>query len=362
MALVGDTALGIALIGAGGMAKHYRDSYVGIPGTEYRLVVDVNPETARDAAESLGVGRWSTDWRDALADDIHIADISTPNHLHTEQAVALLGAGKHVLLQKPMAPSVAECQAIVAAAKAAGRLAGVYMSDLEDPLVWDLREIVQGGYIGRLSSVRARYAHRGGLRAQATADNWRGSAEKVGGGAFMQLSIHHINLLCWVLDDAFTSVMGYSKNLMCPNIGGEDLAACVCEFEKTGALGVFESAWNADLNTVEVFGSEGRMLFGEGQGGPAEAQLNRPFAGRVIRVDEPGRPIRFPRSGGTSSHCHRDNPLNQHVAFVRAVLEGQPAAPVPAEVGLYDVAVVKAVYASAEQGRRVPVAEILAPR
>jgi len=354
-----NTGLGIALIGAGGMAANYRDSYVGIPGTEYRLIVDIHEETARTVAAQLGVPRYSADWRDALADDIHIADVSTPNHLHAEQAVALLQAGKHVLLQKPMAPTVAECTQIVEAAEQADCLAGVYMSDLEDRLVWDVREIVQGGYLGRVSSVRGRYAHTGGLRAQASEGNWRGSAEKVGGGAFMQLSIHHTNLLSWVLGDRIASVSGYAKNLMCPNVGGDDLSACVCEWEATGALGLFDAAWNAPHDMVEVYGSEGRVMFAGGQGGPGEAVLNRPFEGRVIRVPEAGRLVTFPRSGGTREHCARTNPHNQHVAFVEAVRDGKPA-PVPVEVGRYDVAVVKAVYASAEQGRRVSVSEVLA--
>ncbi|MES2462499.1 MAG: Gfo/Idh/MocA family oxidoreductase, partial [Armatimonadota bacterium] len=211
-----NSELGIALIGAGGMAKNYRDNYAAIPGTRYRLIVDANLDVAQEAAAQHGAERFSTDWREALADDIQIADISTPNHLHAEQATALLGAGKHVILQKPMAPTIAECQAIVAAAQAAGRTAGVYMSDLEDPIVWDLREIVHGGYIGRVSSVRARYAHRGGLNAKPDPNNWRGSAEKTGGGSFMQLSIHHTNLLSWILDDTIGSVMGYAKNQMCP--------------------------------------------------------------------------------------------------------------------------------------------------
>lgn len=353
-------ALGIALIGCGGMAANYRDSYVGIPGTEYRLVVDVNEDLARSVAAELGVPRCSTDWRDALAPDIYIADISTPNHVHAEQAVALLRAGKHVLLQKPMAPTVSECSQIVEAALEAGRLCGVYMSDLEDPLAWDLRDIVQGGYLGRVSSVRGRYAHTGGLRATASPANWRGSAEKTGGGAFMQLSIHHVNLLAWVLGDHVASVSGYAKNLMSPNVGGDDLSACVCEWERSGALGLFDAAWNAPHDMVEIYGSEGRVMFGGGQGGPGEAILNRPFAGRVIRVSDAGQLVRFDRSGGTKEHCARENPLNQHVAFVQAVLDGAESAPVPAECGRYDVAVVKAVYASAESGRRVAVAEMLA--
>lgn len=350
-------SLGIALIGCGGMATNYRESYVGIPGTAYRLVVDVNEEIARTVAGQLGVERYATDWRAALADDIGVADISTPNHLHAEQATVLLQAGKHVLLQKPMAPSVTECAQIVDAAAAAGREAGVYMSDIEDPVVWDIRDLVQGGYLGRVTGIRGRYAHRGGLNAKPTEGNWRGSAEKTGGGSFIQLSIHHTNLLSWILDDVVESVMGYAKNLMCPNIGGDDLAACVCEFAKSGVIGLFDSAWNADGTGIELYGSEGSVKMLGGQGAAVVAQTNRPFHGRIIRTED-NRATHIPASGGTREHCRRDNPLNQHVAFVEAVRDGKPA-PVPASVGLYDVAVVKAVYKSAEEGRRVAVRELL---
>ncbi len=351
--------LGIALIGCGGMANNYRNNYSHIPGTAYRLVVDVNAELAAEVAAQVGAERSSSDWRDALADDIHAADISTPNHLHAEQATALLQAGKHVLLQKPMAPTLDECRAIVAAAKASGKQAAVYMSDLEDGTVWDMRDIVQDGYLGRVTGVRARYAHRGGLTAKPVATNWRGSAEKTGGGAFMQLSIHHTNVLCWVLDDLITSVMAYSKNLMSPNIGGDDLTSAVCEFGKSGVLGIFESAWNADGNCIEIYGSEGSLKMTGGQGAPVEVRLNRPFDGRVIKVEKENTLVQLPRSGGTREHCDPENPLNQHVGFMKAVRDGQPF-PVTAEIGLYDVAVVKAVYLSAETGRRVTLEEMLA--
>ena len=92
--------LGAALLGCGGMASHYRAVYAHHPGVAFRLVVDVNAEVAQSVAKELGVARWSTDWRDALAGDIDVADISTPNHLHEEQAVALLNAGKHVIDRK----------------------------------------------------------------------------------------------------------------------------------------------------------------------------------------------------------------------------------------------------------------------
>ena len=343
--------LGIALIGCGGMASHYRGVYANRQGVAFQLVVDVESDVARGVARELGVAHWSTDWRDALADTIQLADISTPNHLHEEQAVALLEAGKHVMVQKPLAPSVAACQRIVAAAEKSGAMAGVYISDLEDPAVWDLREMVRQGCFGRITGVRARYTHRGGLTAAPSA--WRGSAEKTGGGSFIQLAIHHINLATWLLGEEIISVVGSVKNLICKNIGGDDTAACVAEFSG-GAVGVFESAWNAEGTCFQLYGSEGSATIHGTEGARIEGRVGKPFIGHTLSTDPEGRFCR------DAIEIVRDQagPFNQHLAFVEAVRSGR-LPEVPATVGRRDVAVCKAVARSAELGRRVLVQEIL---
>jgi predicted dehydrogenase len=359
------SSCGIALLGCGGMAKSYRDAYVNLPDTTYQLVVDIDAVVAEETAKTLGVSRHSTDWRDALATDIHIVDISTPNHLHEEQAVALLNAGKHVILQKPMAPTLLGCKNIVEAARANNRQAAVYISDLEDPLAWDIKEMVQGGYIGQVTGVRARYAHRGGLNAPALKDNasyWRGSAEKTGGGSFIQLSIHHVNLLTWILGDEIASVMAYSKNLCSPNIGGDDVTVSVLEFEKSGVLGVLESAWNAEGSGFDMYGTQGTIRFVGTEGGSLEATLNNRFSGVVAQTDttttqtDTTNRVSVPR---------RSTPLrgqmgmhNQHRAFVQAV-QNKTIYPVTAEQGLRDVAVCKAVYQSAQSGQRVIINDVI---
>jgi predicted dehydrogenase len=340
------------------MAKSYRDAYVNIPGATYQLAVDINAALAEETATLLGVVRYSTDWRDALAADVDIVDISTPNHLHEEQAVALLNAGKHVILQKPMAPTLSGCQNILSAAKSNNRQAAVYISDLEDPLAWEIREMVQGGYLGQVTGVRARYAHRGGLNAPPLKDNagyWRGSSEKTGGGSFIQLSIHHVNLLSWILGEDIRSVMAYSKNLCSPNIGGDDLTVAVLEFEKSGVLGVLESAWNAEGSRFEIYGTQGTLRFVGTEGGSLEATLNNNFSGIVAQTDTDNRvsvarrntPLRGP-----------DNAHNQHRAFVQAV-QNNTIYPVTAAQGLRDVAVCKAVYQSAQSGQRVAIADMI---
>src|SRR5689334_6910334 len=97
--------LRVALIGCGGMAKRYRRVYTQLDGVQWIAAVDPNPEVLA-ACRDEGAVRCSSDLSDALAGDIDAVVISTPNHLHAEQAVAALQAGKHVLLQKPIANTV----------------------------------------------------------------------------------------------------------------------------------------------------------------------------------------------------------------------------------------------------------------
>ena len=337
------------------MATHYRGVYAQHPGVSFRLVVDADAAVAETVARELGVVRHSTDWREALADDIQIADISTPNYLHEEQGVALLEAGKHVIFQKPMAPTIAACHRIVAAAEKTGVCAGVYLSDLEDPAVWELRELIRGGYLGRITGARARYAHRGGLTASKQENNWRGSAQKTGGGSFIQLALHHTNLVSWLLGEPITAVMGLAKNLMCDNIGGDDTAACVAEYP-SGVIGVFESAWNADGSCVQLYGSEGSVTLYGCEGARLEAKVCKRFAGEVLRSDPEGRITRDAIPSGLFRGPQGSH--NQHRAFLEAVKRGMPPE-VSVATGRYDVAVSKAVLRSAEERRQVTILELL---
>jgi len=134
--------LRIALAGSGGVVRRYRGTYRHLPGVQVVATIDVNEQEARQAAAELGAGRASTDFADALRDDVDAVVISTPNHLHAEHAVAAFDAGKHVLLQKPMARTAAECDTILAAQRRSGRQLGVYMNLLDHPLFRDMRRLV----------------------------------------------------------------------------------------------------------------------------------------------------------------------------------------------------------------------------
>src|SRR4029453_10190391 len=118
----------VALVGCGGVARNYRKAYAHLPGVQVTVTVDTDEAEARRAAAESGAAKSSAKFSDALAPDVDAVVISTPNFLHCEQAVAALDAGKHVLLQKPMARTVEECDAILEAAAKSGTTLGVYMN------------------------------------------------------------------------------------------------------------------------------------------------------------------------------------------------------------------------------------------
>jgi len=339
----------VAMVGCGGMARHYRKVYASLEGVEFTLAVDVN-ESELQACKALGVKRVSARFEDALAADIDVVDISTPNHMHEPQAVAALAAGKHVLLQKPMANSVAAADKIVAAAQKARGTLGMFMSSLCEPVMWDIKTIMEQGLLGNIQSVRARDAHRGGLSASADASNWRGDREKTGGGCFVQLSIHSINLMQWWLGSRITEVFAYSQNQYCPRIGGDDVTTAVAKFT-AGPYAVFESGWASEGQAREIFGTQGTMRLTNNDC-TIELQLNAPFHGKVVHYDKPGAYVTLQVPGITLEDA--SNPLSQQRMFIERVKAGQPPV-MSGSAGRQDLAVTAAAYESARLGKPVAV-------
>lgn len=339
----------IALVGCGGTAALHRHRYVEIPGARLALLVDSNADVARAAAEQLNVERWGTKLEEALAAEIDIVEISTPNYLHAEQAVAAMKAGKHVLLQKPIARSLEEAETIVRTARETGVIAGMYMYMFNNPLFHEIKELIDAGVLGRVSAAHCRGAYRGGLNMPR--GNWRNSLEKTGGGSVIQVAIHSINMVQWLLDDKIRRVAAFSKNMMCPTIGGDDVASAAFELE-SGILGTLSSSYCADQFQLAIYGSKGYVSVTDER--RLEIRLDEPYQGDLIQYCQPGKPATTEYDLTDEDLARRSNPHDQHIAFVKAVQEGKPA-PISVEAGLADLKVVKAMYRSAEEKKFVEI-------
>lgn len=339
--------LQIAVIGCGGMSRFYIPRYTQISGAELALVVDTKENIARAVGTQYNC-RWSTEFSDCLAPEIDMVDISTPNFLHADQAVAAIEAGKHVILQKPITPTVEEAERIFAAAQKTDKNVGMYMNKFNIAAVYDIKRMLDEGLLGRIEGIHCRSAHPGGLHEKP--GSWRSNLELCGGGSFLQLAIHTLDLVQFLLGSQIREVMAFSHNTMCPNIGGDDATTVTCQFEN-GVLGTLESSYCASCEDIQIFGTDGYMRWEAGHG--LDLCLQESFSGAEINYTQPGVRAHFPVADGLELY-ERENKYDQSIAFVQAILEGKPA-PVPVEVGVYDLKVVKAVYASAQTGTRITV-------
>jgi predicted dehydrogenase len=245
----------------------------------------------RAAAAPAPATRWgwaeaSDDWRAVIArDDIDIVDVVTPGDSHAEIAIAALEAGKHVLCEKPLANSVAEAEAMTAAADAAfakGVVAMVGFTYRRVPAVQLARQLVTGGRIGRVQQVRAAYL-QDWLADPESPLTWRLDKELAGSGSLGDIGAHAIDLSEFVTGMKLASVSGTLETLVSERpvlaessgLGGkggtergpvtvDDVALIVGRYD-SGVLGTFEATRFAtgrkNALRLEVSGTTGAIAF-----------------------------------------------------------------------------------------------------
>jgi predicted dehydrogenase len=171
----------------------------------------------RAAADRFGWAAVETDWRALLErDDVHLVDIGAPGDLHAPIAIAALRAGKHVLCEKPLANTVAEAEAMAAAAAeawAAGQVAMVGFNYRRVPAIALARQLVEQGRIGTLRHVRASYL-QDWLADPEFPLTWRLQAEHAGSGALGDLGAHIVDLIQYLSGELITGVSGVASTFV----------------------------------------------------------------------------------------------------------------------------------------------------
>ena len=159
-------SIGVAVIGAGMVGRAHANAYrnaatvfdTGQPAPRLVAIADTHEPFAVDAAERYGFARAESDWRAVIdAPDVDAVTVAVANHLHREIVEAALAAGKHVLCEKPLAPSIADAQAMVDAAAATDRVAAVGFTFRRSPALNAIREQVLNGGLGRVRHIVGNY-------------------------------------------------------------------------------------------------------------------------------------------------------------------------------------------------------------
>ncbi|HEY7660772.1 MAG TPA: Gfo/Idh/MocA family oxidoreductase [Actinomycetota bacterium] len=187
----------VALFGCGWIQDFHARGVRAHPDGELVAVANHREETAHAFAERHEIERVTTDWRTLAADPaVDAAIVATPNALHAPQAVELLRAGKHVLVEKPMATSVAECDAMIqAAAEGSASLMVAHCWRFHDD-VRALGRRIEAGELGEIVKTRGY-----GVHVDWGPSGWFVDPELAGGGALVDMGVHAIDTARFLLGD-----------------------------------------------------------------------------------------------------------------------------------------------------------------
>lgn len=255
--------LKFALLGCGRIAKRHAE-LLGtgqIAGAQLAAVCDVVPERAKEYGERYGVP-WFVSMDDMLAvPEIDAVSILTPSGMHAEHTIAVAKAGKHAVVEKPMALRLDDADAMIRACDEAGvKLFVVKQNRFNVPVV-KAREALDAGRFGQLvlGTIRVRWCRDQRYYAQ---DPWRGTWAQDGGIMTNQAS-HHIDLLEWFMGRV-ESVHARAVTALV-DIEAEDTAVATLKFAN-GALGIIEATGATrpkDLEgSLSVLGSGGSVVIG----------------------------------------------------------------------------------------------------
>ncbi|CAN5186063.1 Gfo/Idh/MocA family oxidoreductase [soil metagenome] len=218
------------IVGGGYAAERHVDALRHLDDVEIAAIVGSSEERARAAAQRLGVGRWTADLAEALADaSVDVVHVCAQKDMHLPLAGAALGAGKHVLCEKPLALDVAGAELLVELAARSGRLAVLCHNYRFFPRIAALRERVRGGDIGRPHLVRGSFLQDWLLLETDT--DWRTDPARAGASrALSDIGTRWMDCAEIVSGQRIVSVTARASRAHAGR-GGEDQAALLLGFD-----------------------------------------------------------------------------------------------------------------------------------
>ncbi len=355
--------LRVGIIGVGWPGQRHIEAYQKRPDVEISALADVNTEAARKVQSDYSVegARIFGDYEQMLEGDfVDAVSICTPNFLHAPMAIRALGCGKHVLLEKPLANTLAEGLRIAQEVAESDR---VFMMAFNNRYRRDariLKEQIERGELGEIY-----HAKTGWLRAANDffLRGWFTQKEKSGGGPLIDLGVHVLDLALWFMGNPrpvsvsgvayhkFTDVMRQKE----PAADVEDMASAFVRLDNGGTV-VLETSWISHLERpyelyTQLFGTRGGATINRSVG--QEALSIYTVEDGEIRVS---RPQLVPSDVTERGFLLYDSFASEISDFVDSIRAGvQPGATITH--GLDVLRILDAIYRSAESGHEVVLTE-----
>jgi len=308
-------------------------------------VCDTREDVVKKAADDVGA-RAYTDYRALLVDpEVQVVDLPLPHNLHYPMARHALESGKHVLVEKPLAPTALECKELIDLARLRSLTLGVAENTPFVSAYLAVRSLLQSGRIGQPRLIRT-FISGSEVDRLTDISSWKGRRAGTVGGAILDAGPHSFYLLKWLFGEIDTVQAVANKVVDVSEV--EDNAIVTGQL-KSGPFFRTEYSFTAEIpwgERLEIYGSKGSIIL--------DQLVNPPALHYRSKEDVEGVPVGAVEfQPDRVEHDPKGWKFKSIAAgvseFARAVAGGSPA-PVRAEDGLYTIKVVEAAYASVEAG------------
>jgi UDP-N-acetyl-2-amino-2-deoxyglucuronate dehydrogenase len=338
--------LKVAIVGAGAISDKHIQGYLQFKDkVQIVSLVDSYPDKARKKADKYGLDASIFDGHQELlaAVEFDLASVCTPPFAHAPVTIDLLNHGKHVLVEKPMATCLQECDEMIAAAKENQRLLSVVAQKRFKTPWMKLKQVVASGKIGKIIHAQIdSFWWRGGNYYDLW---WRGTWEKEGGGCTMNHAVHHIDLFQWIVGYP-SELQSVLANLNHDNSEVDDFSTSIL-FYKNGTLG--------QVSASLVHHGEKQKMVVQGE----RAMISIPWEVQAFKQLENGFPEENPEVSAEIQSHYESLPDLSHsdhagqIANLLSAIEGKGELVVDGQEGRKTLELVTAIYKSGIEGRRV---------
>jgi len=250
---------GIGIIGCGIWGTIHAQTFSSSPFTRLISVCDQDRDKAEQLLQKYGAESYTTNYRDILSNpEISAISIATPDHTHTQIVLDALNAGKHVLVEKPLATTVKECKQILAARDASGSILMVDFHNHWNIPFMQVKNMVDSGELGDLQMMNVRLNDT--IYVPTKMLSW---ASKSSPAHF--LGSHVVDLIRWITGDEIVKVYSVSRSAVLTKKGIDtpDFYQTILEFSN-GATAYIENCWILAENSPNIFEFKGDFVGSKG--------------------------------------------------------------------------------------------------
>lgn len=351
-----DKEVRIGVIGVGGMGKSHANNLKNgkVPGATLGAVCDMDEQALAvfdgtpaftDAAEMVG------------SDTVDAVIVATPHYSHTTLSEIILAGGKHLLVEKPLGVTTADCRRTIAAYEKRpnkDQVFAVMFNQRTNPLYRKLKQMIDGGELGEIMRVQWNITNWFRSEAYYRSGGWRATWKGEGGGVLVNQSPHQLDLFQWLFGMP-TSIRAFARFGAYHEIEVEDDVTAFCTYEN-GATGTFITSTGEfpGSNRLEVHGERGKIIVDRSHKSPEPFRFLRTEKG----VSEHSRTTDSRFGGPEFWDCaiDVDNGGEQHVGimknFTNAILHGEELMSSGVE-GIHGVTLANAMLLSAWTGETI---------